>query len=173
MCRHAFAALQQCSIHSIPRHLVKPRWTKNAITVHSTLGSSGAPLNTATHDMKRVKRTRAWFEFNNCLDYAGDDEEKLDAVMTCLKEISTKLQTNGENKDVQSLAHRTDKFIGPIPQNDDSIQNPLISRNKGCGNRIKSSKEISIKARKPRTCSLCNKTEGHNACTCPISKASK
>lgn len=54
-----------------------------------------------------------------------------------------------------------------------TIQNPVISRNKGCGSRIKSGGEVSSEERKRRKCSICGKIEGHNALSCPLLKQGK
>lgn len=116
MCKHAFAALQQCGVHTIPRQFVKPRWSKNAVQNHSTLGSSETPVDSYSGDRSKLKRTRAWFEFNNCMNYAGEDEDKLDIVMSGLQEISSTLQDNRDNNEVQGQTHRADKFVGPVPQ---------------------------------------------------------
>ncbi|KAK1367436.1 hypothetical protein POM88_042997 [Heracleum sosnowskyi] len=49
------------------------------------------------------------------------------------------------------------------------VQNRNISRNKGCGSRIKSGKEKSMDAinAKRRKCSKCGEAAGHNARSCP------
>ncbi|KAK1358880.1 hypothetical protein POM88_043354 [Heracleum sosnowskyi] len=157
LCRHAFAALQQCSVKNIPREFVKPRWTKNAVKHYSFLGSSHMVNHCEKKDPKKLKRTRAWFEFQNCMNCAGEEEEKLDSVITGLKLISSSLTKTTFNNTDQGNAHRADKFIGPIPDKEISVKNPNISRNKGCGSRIKSSREISIEAGKGRICSCCKK----------------
>lgn len=104
------------------------------------------------------------------MDYAGDDEDKLDIMMTGMQEMTSKLYCNGQATGIEEQPHRAEKFVGPIVGDDPLVQNPLQSRNKGCGSRIKSAKEIAVQTKKQRTCSICNKTEGHNARTCPMSK---
>lgn len=168
LCRHAFAALHQCNVQIIPRQFVKPRWTKNAIKDHSTLGSSHEPADTDKCNRTKFKRTRAWFEFHNCIKYAGDDEEKIDRIITGLRSIGSALQKQTDGTHVEEPVHRGERFVGPVPQPETSIQNPLVSRNKGCGTRIKSSKENAMKVKIQRKCSNCGKTQGHNARTCPI-----
>lgn len=172
LCRHAFAALQQCSVKKIPHKFVKPRWTKNAVKRYSFLGASQISAQCEKCDIKKLKRTRAWFEFQNCMDLAGEEEEKLDSVITGLQSITSSLTKTTYNRTDQSGVYRVDKFLGPIPDNEISVKNPNVSRNKGCGSRIKSSREISIEAGKGRTCSRCKKDEGHNARSCVLNKES-
>lgn len=52
------------------------------------------------------------------------------------------------------------------------VQNSNISRNKGCGSRLKSGKEVAMNEQrdKRRTCSNCGKKAGHNARSCPVNK---
>ena len=104
------------------------------------------------------------------MESAGDDEEKIDKIMVSLQDINTNFLNKHCSEEGVDDPHRADKFVGPIPVEEPLILNPLSSRNKGCGSRIKSSKEISMKSRKMRTCSVCNKVDGHNARTCPMAK---
>lgn len=140
---------------------------------HSTLGSSQVPADWEKRDRTKLKRTRAWFEFHNCMNYAGNEEEKLDSVIIGLHTISSKLLKTSETIEDQANIHRADKFIDHVPEYEITIQNPNISRNKGCGSRIKSSREISIELGKGRKCSKCGKIEGHNARSCPQNKQSE
>ncbi|KAK1363408.1 hypothetical protein POM88_038969 [Heracleum sosnowskyi] len=118
-------------------------------------------------DPKKLKRTRAWIEFQNCMNRAGEEEEKLDSVITGLQLISSSITKTTDTDMEQGSAHRANKFIGPIPDKEISVKIPNISRNKGCGSWIKSSREISIKAGKGRTCCRCNQAVGHNKRSCP------
>ncbi|XP_074340775.1 protein FAR1-RELATED SEQUENCE 6-like [Apium graveolens] len=170
LCKHAFAALHQCGVKQIPREFVKPRWTKNALKRHSFLGSSQVDALFEKRDKKKLKRTRAWFEFHNCMNHAEEDEEKLDSVITGLQTIASSITKDSDNNMDQGNAERVDKFIGPIPDTEISVQIPHVSRNKGSGSRIKSSREIAIEAGKRRTCSRCKLAAGHNARSCPLNK---
>ncbi|WOH08747.1 hypothetical protein DCAR_0728195 [Daucus carota subsp. sativus] len=137
---------------------------------YNRYGSLETPSNCDKTERTKLKRTRAWFEFQSCLDLVSEDEEKLDMVRLLLRDIDSKLQKVAESDDVRGQETRVDSFIGPVPLNEEGIRNPNISRNKGCGSRIKSSREISIQSKGQRTCRVCNKTEGHNARTCPTLK---
>lgn len=172
MCRHAFADLHQCSVKKIPSAFLKPRWSKNALKRYSFLGSSELKDICEARDRKKLKRTRAWFEFQNCMNLAGEDEGKLDSVITGVHEINVVLTKDKEKTHIEEEAHRADKFIDHVPQSEFSVLNPNMSRNKGCGSRIKSGREIGIETRKGRTCSRCKKVEGHNARSCPLNEES-
>ncbi|XP_074360103.1 protein FAR1-RELATED SEQUENCE 5-like [Apium graveolens] len=172
LCRHAFAALHQCCVKKIPDAFVKPRWSKNALKRHSFLGSSEVNDICEARDRKKLKRTRAWFEFQNCLNTAGEDDEKLDLVLSGVHEINTALTKDKEKTPLEGGSHRANKFIGPVPQSDINVLNPNISRNKGCGSRIKNAQEIATETAKGRMCSRCKKAEGHNARSCPLNKES-
>lgn len=170
LCRHAFAALHQCGIKQIPRDFVKPRWQKNAIRNHSFLSSSNNGDTCVDRDRAKLKRTRAWFEFNNCISVAGDSEEFLDTVLNGLKSVHSSLSEKKGSCNIDNSSNRADKFIGPMSESEISVRNPNISRNKGCGSRIKSSREISLENKGTRKCSICNKVGRHNARTCPEGK---
>lgn len=170
LCRHAFAALHQCRVKEIPRVFVKPRWTKDAIKNHSFLASAEVSSVRDSHKRMKLKRTRAWFEFNNYMNQVGEDEDKLDLVLNGLHSINSILNEK-DGPPVETLnSHRADKFIGHVPESEVSVLNPNVSRNKGCGSRIKSSREISMGSQKKRRCSNCNRLESHNARTCPEPK---
>ena len=94
---------------------------------------------------------------------ADEDEEKLDIVRSVLRDLDPKMQVDCENVELHSQAHRADSFVGHVPLNEEGVRNPNPSINKGCGTRMKSSREISVQAKDERTCCICNKTEGHNA----------
>lgn len=63
LCTHAFAALHQCCVKLIPDGFFKPCWSKNAIERHSFLGSYEVKGMCEGKDRKKLKRTRAWFNF--------------------------------------------------------------------------------------------------------------
>ncbi|KAK1402688.1 hypothetical protein POM88_002293 [Heracleum sosnowskyi] len=84
LCRHAFAALHQCSIKQIPAAFVKPHWSKNDVKRHSFLGSSKVT--------------------DNC-----EDEDKLDLVFTGVQSINSALTQTKDNTPGQGEAHRADR----------------------------------------------------------------
>ena len=137
---------------------------------HSSIGSLETSSNCDKTKRTKLKRTRAWFEFESCLDLVGDEEDKLDMVRLLLRDIESKLQKDSEQNDELGQAHRADAFIEPVPLNEECVRNPNICKNKGSGSRIKSTREISIQSKGQCTCNICNKTEGHNARTCPTLK---
>nr|XP_017239627.1 PREDICTED: protein FAR1-RELATED SEQUENCE 1-like [Daucus carota subsp. sativus] len=106
---------KHCGIQSIPRKYVKARWTKDALKNHSSLGSIETPPNCDKAERIKHKRTRACFEFQHCLDMAGEDEDKIDMVRSNLRDLDSTFQKGLEDADVQSQANRVDAFIGPIP----------------------------------------------------------
>lgn len=167
LCSHAFAALHHCGVKVIPPDLVKPRWTKDAIQKHSFLFSSDSPHGRHNKDIKKFKRTRAWFEFNNCINLAGDDMDKIDSIFTGLQAISSSFTEKMVSDDNNDSTHRADRFFGPVPDGEINVHNPGVSRNKGCGSRLKSSRELSAQDRKKRKCGNCNQMVRHNARTCP------
>ncbi|KAK1365732.1 hypothetical protein POM88_041293 [Heracleum sosnowskyi] len=171
LCRHAFAVLHQCSVKQILEGFVKPRWSKNAVKRHSFLGSSQVKDICETWDRKKLKRTRAWFEFHNCMNIAGENEDKLDSVIKGIQSINDALTQSSDNTPVVEGSHRADKFIDHPPESEISVLNPNISRNKGCGSQIKSSREIASEMVMGRHCSKCNQS-GHNAHTCKGKKGS-
>ena len=135
---------------------------------HSSIGSLETPTNCDKNERTKLKRTRVWFQFESCLDFAGDDEDKLDMVGLLVREMETKLQKDCENDEGQSRACRADAFIGPLPLNEDCVQNPNISKNKGSGSRIKSTREISVQSKGQRTCNICLKLKDTMRACAPL-----
>ena len=151
---------------------MKPRWTKNTLIQHSFLASCKDGSQCPNHDSTKLKRARALFDFHTCLTLAGDDDEKLDSIVSGLDMLKSELLEESSQKSLNTSQHRADRFVGPIPDNEVRVLNPNISRNKGCGSRIKSSRELSMEQRKKRKCSNCNQLVRHNARTCPMPKKS-
>ena len=57
------------------------------------------------------------------------------------------MQVDCENVEVHSQAHRADSSVGPVPLDEEGVRNPNLSRNKGCGTHMKSSREISVQSK--------------------------
>ncbi|KAK1355918.1 hypothetical protein POM88_049174 [Heracleum sosnowskyi] len=106
----------QCSVDIIPPQYVKPRWTKFASKRHSILGSTKVSDQCAKRARTKVKKTTTWFEFQTCIKNAGEDEFKVDVVITGLKNINSGLKDSSSTSTLLGGAQIVDKFIGPLRQ---------------------------------------------------------
>lgn len=172
LCRHAFAALIQCDAVEIPRQFVMSRWIKDAESVHEVLPSDEVLQHCANIDHIKVKVNELNFEFQRCINYVGADEEKIDKMRRHVKLMKEDVQYQDNVPSEKLSGNVIDFLIGTTPQSEVVIQNPNISRNKGCGSRLKSGKEVAMDGStdKRRKCSNCGKIEGHNARSCPMNK---
>ncbi|XP_017239904.1 uncharacterized protein LOC108212695 [Daucus carota subsp. sativus] len=171
LCRHSFAALHRCRVKQISRQFVKPRWSKNAIKEqHQFLGFSHISEDCSQSERIKLKRRRAWFEIQNFLNMADDDEDHLDLILSGVQTIHSSLLQKFGIQSPNKVAKRVDRFVCPSEQEEISVQNPEVSQNKGCGSRIKNSRELSREDRKKRKCSNCGEMVRHNARICPEPK---
>ncbi|KAK1397483.1 hypothetical protein POM88_007346 [Heracleum sosnowskyi] len=155
----------ECNIDEIPRAFVMTRWTKNAEKRHDPLGSHEIPDYCAEVDEVKLLLNEIWFDFQSCMSAAGHDRERA---------LKMRAHVNTMKDDMQGSTSQTGVRIHALiddePRSDVVVvQNPNISRNKGCGSRIKSGKEKSMDAinAKRRKCSKCGLAVGHNSRSCP------
>ncbi|KAK1369541.1 hypothetical protein POM88_035633 [Heracleum sosnowskyi] len=170
LCRHSFAALHQCEAVQIPRQFVLPRWTKGVERARDILGATEILKQCANDDRIKHKVSEMWFDFHSCIDCVRHDETKVDKMRAHVKTMKDDVQDS--ECATQPPINDIDYMYGVHPQESVVIQNPNISRNKGCGSRLKSGKEVAMNAQRDmrRTCSICNAKAGHNARSCPTKK---
>lgn len=77
-----------------------------------------------------MKRTRAWFEFKNHLNFVGDNEEQVDLVIGGMQTIYSSLSEKLGTKSTANIAHRVDRFITHPEQVYIVIQNTDVSLKK-------------------------------------------
>ncbi|KAK1354167.1 hypothetical protein POM88_047423 [Heracleum sosnowskyi] len=170
LCRHAFASLHQCNIDEIPRAFVMTRWTKNAEKRHDTLGSHEIPDYCAEVDEVKLILNEIWFDFQSCMSATGHDRERALKMRAHVNTMKDDMKGSTSQTGVRLTEANIRALIDDEPRSDVVVvQNPNISRNKGCGSRIKSGKEKSMDAinAKRRKCSKCGLAVGHNSRSCP------
>lgn len=166
---HAFAALHQCRVSQIPREFVKNRWTKKAEQLYCLIGQQEVVKHCASLNRTKLKHSEMWFDFRSCISHVGTDEVKVDKMHERVNKLKAGICDTESNNANQGRHSETDKIIGCTPQGTIVIQNPNISRNKGCGSRIKSGNQIAMNDKR-RICGRCGKKEGDNARSCPREK---
>ncbi|KAK1368509.1 hypothetical protein POM88_034601 [Heracleum sosnowskyi] len=118
------------------------RWTKNAEKRHDTLGSNEIPDYCAEVDEIKMILNEIWFDFQSCMSALGHDRER--ALKTCAHVNTMKDDMKGSTSQTRVCLTEANicALIDDEPRsNVVVVQNPNISRNKGCGSRIKSGKE--------------------------------
>ncbi|WOG92215.1 hypothetical protein DCAR_0311478 [Daucus carota subsp. sativus] len=118
LCRHSFAALHQCCVKTIPHQFLKARWTKNALQEHSFLGSNHVDAEYDNKERRKLKRTRAWFEFKSLINIAWDNEEKVDEILGTMKKMNNSFSESTRAQTNNVVAHRADRFIPPAEINE-------------------------------------------------------
>ncbi|KAL1803895.1 hypothetical protein ACET3Z_032542 [Daucus carota] len=95
------------------------------------------------------------------ISLAGDDE-KVDKILFGLQKISSTISKSIGTESGHEVSHRADKFVSPSKCNEIIVQNSDICRNKGCGSRIKSNRELSqqIKKKKKRSAAIVDNLYG-------------
>lgn len=172
LCRHAFAGLHQCNVSKIPRAFVLPRWTKNVERHHNVIGSQEILDHCMKVDEVKVTCNEIWFDFQSCMNNAGHNKEQVLKMRTFVNTMKADIVDSSPQTRIRLSEQNIYSLIDAEPRSDVVVQNPHISRNKGCGSRIKSGKEKAMAASsdKRRRCSKCNQVAGHNSRTCPNPK---
>lgn len=168
-CRHAFLALNHGGVKKLPRDSVMIRWMKNAEKMASELIASQVLEYCKVIESTKSCISDLWFEFNSCVTIAGLNKDRIDLIKKQLQEMKSLLLEGEENQGMQSKRDVIESLIGSQSNASEniSVKPPQISRNKGCGKRIKSSVESTLHIPKRRKCKICGEIAGHNARTCP------
>ncbi|KAL2493432.1 Protein FAR1-RELATED SEQUENCE 5 [Abeliophyllum distichum] len=153
-CRHMISYLKKKQVLLLPEKYILPRWTKNAkeTVVFSDEGSSSKSLM-ARHGMLAHKSS-----------LMVDDAALIDTRTSFLMEEFEKLHIrvkeldDGGNVDMGRSNSKSQ-------EESQTIHDPSIVRAKGCGKRLKSSKEKAL-SKTNRQCSTCGQI-GHDKRTCP------
>ena len=165
--------MHQCNVTQIPRAFVITRWTKNAEDHHDAVDSH--EIHDTCAQLNEVKQltNEIWFDFQSCMSAAGQDKDKLLKMRTHVNTIKDDMKGSTFNSGVRLTDANIYALIDAEPRSGPVVvQNPNISRNKGCGSRLKGGKEKSMAAAKDkrRKCSNCGQVAGHNARKCPVPK---
>src|SRR5436190_17980732 len=94
LCSHAFYALQEADVETIPPQYLLNRWLKNAEKI---LIASDGQVTYNQNDSKNRKILDIWYEFNSCLSLSGIDEDLTEEVYLTSKELKHKLASKGIN----------------------------------------------------------------------------
>lgn len=171
LCRHVFCVFKNSCIEEIPHQYVLRRWTRDIIPA----------------DLRKRKRRSETSEFekltneatsalDDCIMLVGNDPEKLVDLVQKMKKIKTDLEDSSSNVKPLTKTDIIEKLHGIEKPDVVEIQNPEVSRYKGCANdgRLQSiqQKEKAKKKKgiKPKTCGICGMTD-HNRRSCGKKKA--
>lgn len=172
LCRHAFFLLNHGDVLKIPRQYVVQRWMKNAEELSSTANNILVSKYINAMETTTIKVNDIWFDFQSCVSLAGCDPEKLNFLHKELRSINSILRGKME----EPSSSKKKEFLGSLVGNNDTdcitIHVPHEIRNKGCGKRILSGSEISMKEQKKnmRKCKTCQKFCTHDSRNCPSKK---
>ncbi|KAK1352738.1 hypothetical protein POM88_053169 [Heracleum sosnowskyi] len=122
-------------------------WTKNVEKRHDTLGSHEIPEYCAEVDELKLILNEIWFDFQSCMSDAGHDRERALKMRAHVNTMKDDMKGSTSQTGVRFTEANIRALIDDEPHSDVVVvQNPNISRNKGCGSRIKSGKEKSMDA---------------------------
>ncbi|KAL9661339.1 hypothetical protein QQ045_026163 [Rhodiola kirilowii] len=168
ICRHLFCVMFFMRLERIPDYMVLPRWHKEASRKHNpALYVEESDFSKSTGEQIMLSSS-IWSSVNLGIRSFGSNVGILqrfeDLIIQFVQENAPEVTNNNTSK--------SDFFksILEMPQPTAVlVNNPGISKNKGCGKRVRGPREIAIdRLKKPqRLCGYCNDRGTHDKRTCP------
>ncbi|XP_019164429.1 PREDICTED: protein FAR1-RELATED SEQUENCE 5-like [Ipomoea nil] len=143
LCRHIFVVFRD--LERIPLKYVVNRWTKDA-SLKATFEIDGVIYDqNGPKDEKKMLLNKVWSDIHCCMDLAGSNMEQLTAFSKVIDE-QKQLLLSGKEKLSPQHSRRTviESYCGSTEISEINILPPKHAKNKGSGNRIKSSKELAM-----------------------------
>ncbi|XP_074297704.1 uncharacterized protein LOC141628460 [Silene latifolia] len=141
---------------------VARRWTKNAYRGIECSFNGEEFVDMDIIDAKQLEMTKLWSEVHETTGILGGrDKEDIQNITNLIREFKEKLCPSSEKL---SKEEELEKLLGCKASKDITILPPKISKNKGSGKRILSSKTKAIAtASKPkRMCKNCKQMAHHD-----------
>lgn len=158
LCRHIIWVYSGRGIKKIPEQYIKKRWTKDA-----TRASGDIDII----DGKQTEMTKLWSEFHKTVgSLRGKDNNEVKKLQSLIREFRIGLVPECEP---MNKHQELEQILGCQATNEIEILPPKLSKNKGGGKRMLSSKTKAIaKAKKQkRLCANCKRMAHHDKRNCP------
>ncbi|XP_042396615.1 protein FAR-RED ELONGATED HYPOCOTYL 3-like [Zingiber officinale] len=160
-CRHMLAFFRINQVSLLPDKYILNRWTRNAKV--GAIYDFGAQTSIDTPDAKLMARHfRLSYKASVVIDVASLTDEGTNMLNDQFDCIYSKLQDLNISSKNDNQSQRNQSIDG-----EPSIVDPSLVRSKGCGKRLKSSKETTTS--KARLCRRCgHRGVSHDKRNCPL-----
>nr|GEZ89307.1 hypothetical protein [Tanacetum cinerariifolium] len=170
LCRHVFCVLKNCNIEIIQERYILRRWRMDLIP--SALRRNTNRYGEKDEAIEKLTN-EANFVVDECLFLLRKDKEQLKQFVENLENIKKEIQIKVPNHPSQKTGDVIEDIYAIKKPKQNLVNNPQKARNKGGrrGERIKSGREIAMKAKakRARKCGYCaEKTNKHTKTTCPL-----
>lgn len=180
-CRHMVCVWKLNLLEKIPEQYILSRWCKNHVAIHGDVdGVLGD--QSVSYLGKKLKLNRMWAAIFECAAVAQRSEAHIDNLTRVLLELTDSMMNTviaSKDGSSSSKVQEIEMLIGSRVPDEVTIKAPKMSKNKGTGihikssridKRLKSEKEKAIeKHEKPkRICKSCNKPSHHDSRNCPL-----
>ncbi|KAL9683148.1 hypothetical protein QQ045_014964 [Rhodiola kirilowii] len=169
ICRHLFKVMFFLRYDKIPDYMVTARWHTDAARKHNPgmfLIDPESPNQTREQIMLS---SEIWYHVNAAMCSFKNDVDSTRKFHAHIYEFVKGHVSNGGVEGCSSKAEFFKSFLQMPQPADVVVNNPGVSRNKGCGKRIRGPRELAMeKSKKPlRLCGYCNEKGDHDKRTCP------
>uniref|UniRef100_A0A7N1A8X5 Protein FAR1-RELATED SEQUENCE n=1 Tax=Kalanchoe fedtschenkoi TaxID=63787 RepID=A0A7N1A8X5_KALFE len=163
--RHILLALNAEDVNEIPEYFVMRRWTKYAAHKPAALSYNDL-AGPDSADTVKAKLNMLYMQFNLIMKTHGSNIEYISELLDMLQEFNKRHDAQTTQLSKHAMFER---LIGCSKPSSIEVQTPKQSRNKGCGKRMKSTKEkMTEQASKPLCkCNLCKQMVRHDIRNCP------
>nr|GEV05066.1 hypothetical protein [Tanacetum cinerariifolium] len=170
LCRHVFCVLKNCNIEVIPKIYILRRWRRDLIP--PALRRNTNRYREKDEAIENLTN-EANFVVDECLFLLRKDKEQLKQFVEELENIKKEIQVKVPNPHSQKMGDVIKDIYAIKNLKQNLVNNPQKASNKGGrrGERIKSGREITMKAKakRARKCGYCaKKTNKHTKTTCPL-----
>ncbi|KAL2486248.1 Protein FAR1-RELATED SEQUENCE 5 [Abeliophyllum distichum] len=159
-CRHMISYLRKKQIMLLPDKYILRRWTKNAKVVDCSDSTSGLYTNDCLSRSLMARHGLLAHKASLIVDYAALTDAHCTFIMREFESLHLRVK---EIDDADNIGSSRNKITNR--EENHTIQDPSAVRAKGCGKRLKLSKEKSI-AKRNIQCGICGQ-HGHDKRTCP------
>uniref|UniRef100_A0A7N0U4Q3 SWIM-type domain-containing protein n=1 Tax=Kalanchoe fedtschenkoi TaxID=63787 RepID=A0A7N0U4Q3_KALFE len=168
LCRHILLALNAEDVNEISECFVMRRWMKYAAHKPAALSYNDL-AGTDSADAAKAKLNMLYMQFSLTMKTHGSNIEYISELLDMLQEFNKKHDAQTTQMSKHAMFER---LIGCSKPSSIEVQTPKQSQNKGCGKRMKSTKEkMTEQASKPlRKCNFCKQMVRHDIRNCPERK---
>ncbi|KAL9663271.1 hypothetical protein QQ045_028110 [Rhodiola kirilowii] len=164
LCRHVFHVFCSMDVSQIPSAYILNRWLKSASSVQELVPECSHP----NQEVASVT-TEIWTLVRSAISQSGSDLTNLRSILENVKQLKNIIQVPKGMTNGLSKADYFKTTIGMEQPSQVNIKPPKVARNKGCGKRHRTTREVMIeKANIPkRLCGNCQEFGHHNKQSCP------
>ncbi|KAL2461345.1 Protein FAR1-RELATED SEQUENCE 5 [Abeliophyllum distichum] len=159
-CRHMISYLRKKQVLLLPEKYIVGRWTKNAKMNSCNYGDTGLATNESSSTSLMGRHGLLAHKASLIVDEGALTSARSTFLMDEFESLHLRVKEIDDGGHIGSMRHNTTSRVDSCP-----IHDPSAVRAKGCGKRLKSSKEKSM-SKGNRQCRTCGQN-GHDKRTCP------